>query len=82
MSKKQNKYLVFCHVGTSDSGLTLHVNVLSKSGGFVLGRIFWFTTWRCYVFTPSNQTIWNQDCLRELSTHLETMNATHKKGTA
>jgi len=45
-------------------------DVLSKHHLTLLGKIRWYSPWRQYVFEPSPDTIWNKDCLRDVSAFL------------
>jgi len=31
------------------------------------GKVKWFGRWRQYVFAPAANTVWNPDCLNEVS---------------
>jgi len=42
---------------------TVVYGVFSKRHGDKLGEIKWFGRWRQYVFFPTNETIWNLNCL-------------------
>lgn len=39
--------------------------------GMKLGEIKWFTSWRCYAFYPKADTIFEQQCLRDLGAFCE-----------
>lgn len=57
--------------------------VYSKPGA-LLGFIEWFTRWRCYTFRPTTtDTTWfEQVCLREIATFIESQTKAHKAGAA
>lgn len=61
----ESKYIEFDKVG--DTGKTEIWNVLSKSNEFILGQIKWFTKWRQYCFFPSPHTVFNPDCMSDIS---------------
>ena len=52
-------------------GKTERYNVISKTTGFVLGRIMWENGWRQYIFSPSYPTIWSKGCLKEIEDFLQ-----------
>ncbi len=67
-----NSYLRFVE-RISPSGKTLVVSVESRRHGDVLGEIKWFGRWRQYALYPSAGTIWNPDCLDEISAEIRRM---------
>jgi hypothetical protein len=64
-----SKYLEFKQVPYE--GKTKRFEVISKLHGDVLGRISWHGAWRCYVFSPAFETIWNKDCLKDIQDFLQ-----------
>jgi hypothetical protein len=62
------KWTTATYVGTSPSGKTDLWEIQSAANGEFLGMIRWYGRWRQYVFHPAKQTIWNPDCLDEVST--------------
>lgn len=65
----KTKYLEFKEVPFK--GKTKRFEVLSYSTGEILGRIQWYSHWRQYTFMPSYPTVWNKDCLNDISKFLE-----------
>lgn len=59
-------YLTF-NAYDSKSGKTKIVNVYSAQHGDKLGEIRWFGRWRQYAFFPAEGTIWNPQCLDEIT---------------
>lgn len=49
--------------------------------GLLLGRVGWFNTWRQYCFSPvpNEHTIFNKECLDNISEFLNNLNQTHKR---
>jgi hypothetical protein len=45
-----------------------------------LGVVYWFGPWRGYAFYPESQTIFEQDCLRDLAEFVESQTVQHRKG--
>lgn len=61
----ESRYLEFDRIGWT--GKTDVWNVLSKSQSSVLGQIKWFGRWRQYCFWPSPNTIFNPECMTDIS---------------
>ncbi len=59
-----SKYMEFDKVG--DTGKTEIWNILSKSSGYILGRVKWYGPWRQYCFYPSPETIFNPACMEDI----------------
>jgi len=45
--------------------------VLPRDGVGPLGYVEWYTPWRKYVFAPVPNTVFEQDCLRDLASFCE-----------
>lgn len=71
-------YLAFKNVGNSPSGKTCIWEVISTQRQDVLGEIKWFGRWHQYTFFPICDTIWNDDCLIEISAFLTKVTAEHR----
>lgn len=74
------RYITFDWAGQSASGLTqIHrvVNYTNDPRGETLGRIRWFGRWRKYAFEPAPNTIFEQDCLRDIAAFCEDLTAAH-----
>ncbi len=71
-----NKYIEFALV--HDTGKTQKWNVVNKSSGFNLGDIFWYGSWRQYIFEPSTTTIYNNGCLEVIMNFLTRINKEKK----
>lgn len=62
-----NKYLRFQRSPAAEVGKKTQVWCVYKMGsGFLLGEIKWYGPWRQYVFFPSQQTLFNADCLTSI----------------
>ncbi len=57
-------------------------DVVSAKHGDLLGIIRWWGAWRQYTFFPSNNTVFNPDCMREISRFIETQMKARKKSKA
>lgn len=64
-----NPYLEFKQVPYE--GKTKRFEVISIKHGYTLGRISWYGGWRCYIFSPAFETIWNKDCLKDIQDFLQ-----------
>lgn len=72
-----SQYLEFDKIGWT--GKTEILNVLSKSQGTVLGQIKWFGRWRQYCFYPSPNTIFNPECMNDISNVIKDLMMKRKK---
>jgi hypothetical protein len=54
--------------------------VLTCSPITELGEVRWFGRWRKYGFFPAPDTVFEQDCLREIAFFCETATRFHKAG--
>lgn len=65
------KWLEIRSNGQSTSGKTFVFGVYTKPAGEFLGVIRWYGAWRKYAFFPETQTLYEQDCLRDIAQFLE-----------
>jgi hypothetical protein len=54
--------------------------VIANDGDILLGEVQWFGRWRGYVFHPEPMTVFEQKCLREIATFVESKSKNHRKG--
>ncbi len=54
--------------------------VYSKQGHAVLGLVMWYPAWRKYAFYPNKETVFEQDCLRDIAKFIEDKTKEHKDG--
>lgn len=52
--------------------------VVSRSSGERLGRVYWYSQWRRYVFLPTAGTLWSAGCLEEVVGFVAQKMAEHK----
>ena len=59
-------------------------DVAAKDGGMILGSVFWYCPWRCYVFgwTAGCDTVYEQRCLRDIADFVEARTKEHKAARA
>ena len=60
----ESKFMEFDKAG--DTGKTEIWNILSKSSGFILGKIKWYGPWRQYCFFPSGNSVFNIGCMDDI----------------
>jgi hypothetical protein len=48
------------------------------SEGTIIGRISWYAPWRKYCFSPREDTVYEQVCLREIADFCERETKAHK----
>jgi hypothetical protein len=70
-------WISFEEEGMSPSGKTKVWRVTDIGGG-LLGTVKWYAPWRKYAFWPEYQTIYEQDCLRQISTFIDEETKMHK----
>ena len=61
----ESRFMEFDKIG--DTGKTEVWNVLSKSSGFILGKIKWYGPWRQYCFFPSANSVFNPTCMLDIN---------------
>ncbi len=71
------KYMVAKPPMESASGKT-KVWEIVNGRGTPLGLVSWYAPWRCYVFCPERDTVYNADCMQELSDFTHCVTAVHK----
>lgn len=74
----RKKYLKF-EEREPPSTKTRLVAVVSRSSGIELGTISWYSSWRQYAFHPAAGTIFNPDCMDEISERVRAMTAEHRR---
>jgi hypothetical protein len=62
----------------ADTGKTKVVAVINRGGGYRLGVIKWYGSWRQYTFHPAPNTVWNVGCLRSVESFIEGLMAEWK----
>ena len=74
-----SKWIEFKDWGDSDSGKTRIWGVVSKDTPPVkLGEIKWFSRWRKYAFFPCTDTVFEEECLRDISFFVEQVTREHR----
>lgn len=82
----QGTHIVFHNLGhmNGSRGYQRKTNIyeiLEKGGGISsrLGEIRWFGRWRKYVFSPVENTLYEETCMREISQFIEEETKAHRK---
>lgn len=73
-----SKWIEFVDWGKSDSGKTKMWGVFTKDTSIELGEVKWFTKWRKYAFFPNTETIFEEECLRDISFFVEQKTRKHR----
>ena len=53
--------------------------VVNKHDDIALGSIEWFARWRGYGFYPKPDTVYEQDCLRDIALFVEAQTKLHRE---
>lgn len=76
---RRAKYLRFECVENLPIKLKTEIwQVHSNSSNVILGMIRWYSPWRQYVFEPSDGTIFNIDCMNEISQQVASLTKQHR----
>lgn len=70
MNRWQGKWIYINFLSKSKSGKTNIYQVMADTG-YYLGDIKWKASWRKYAFFPESDTLYEQDCLRDIAKFLE-----------
>lgn len=75
------KWIEIVRTADSPSGKTMRWQVLSSASNALLGSIYWWPTWRQYVFEPNGEAriIFEEDCLRDIAHFCEQQTKAHKQ---
>jgi hypothetical protein len=63
-------WLHFEEMPKSAERKTLIFAAVTKEGQ-VIGQIRWFAAWRKYCFYPFAETVWEENCLRQIADFIE-----------
>lgn len=73
----ETEYLKFRYAGRYPK--TEYWCVLSRKDSKILGAIKWYGSWRQYIFIPEYDTLFNVQCLVEISEILKRLNEAHMR---
>lgn len=54
-------------------------DIFTKDGTSYLGAIRWYAAWRKYTFQPANDTIFENQCLRDIIAFIDKLMEDRKK---
>jgi len=75
-----SKHLTFVLYGTSDSGKTNRWEIRNLSDDSLLAIVAWYAPWRRYVVTPQPCTLFDAECLEEITDFLREQMAARRSG--
>jgi hypothetical protein len=73
------KWVCFEIGSPSPSGKTMTWAIRASADDTYLGYVTWSGPWRQYVFATTGNTIWNPDCLNEVSEFLRKATTEHRE---
>lgn len=74
----QGKWVYSKYVGQSKSGKTEIWVMVAVADDTPLGQVYWYASWRQYAFYPAEHTLWNADCLDEVSGFVRSLTVEHR----
>lgn len=75
----ESKWIKFEHYPPKQGCKTSMWIVKAKEGDVTIGLIKWYCAWRSYCFFPANDTIFEEDCLRDIANFIEVETRKHKE---
>lgn len=72
-------HIKFSEIDLRDGRVTKAWAVMTNDGAACLGRVAWYSPWRKHCFFPSNQTLFEEDCLRRISFFIVTATEERKR---
>lgn len=76
----EGKHLFFIILPQDPQRKTKVWRVLNKYDNILLGEVRWFSRWCKYAFFPSIDTIFEEDCLRDIANLCENKTKQHNVG--
>jgi uncharacterized protein YprB with RNaseH-like and TPR domain len=76
---KETQYLRFVEFEKKQK--TKVIAVMNKHHEEIIGMIKWFSRWRQYCFFPTNNTVWNINCLNDVNLVITMLTDERKKKT-
>ena len=79
VAELKTKWLEIVLTGKSASGLTEIWTVRAKNElATGLGTIRYLSPWRCYVYEPKGNTVYEKDCLRDIADFCDERTRAHR----
>lgn len=72
-----SKYMDFHKIG--DTGKTEIWDIISKSSGFILGKIKWYYAWKGYCFFPSPNCVFSKGCMTDIQKVIKNLQDDHNQ---
>ena len=64
------KWLIIEKLPRQENKKTDIFDVYSKDQNIIIGKILWWGGWRQYIFAPNENTIYERQCLKDISDFL------------
>lgn len=75
----ESKWINIKFLSDSPTAKTKIYEVTTKDDSQILGYIKWFGRWRKYAFYPESNTLYEQDCLRDIANYIDDLMEKRKK---
>ena len=72
------KWIEFTEIPNKPKTKTKIWLIQTKNCETFLGKVKWFSAWRKYAFFPCTNTVYEQDCLRDIADFTENVTKEHK----
>ena len=64
------KWLIAEEMGQAPGRKTKRWEIRNRYEGCTLGEVYWYSQWKKYVFEPQEASVYESQCLRDLSAFL------------
>lgn len=68
-----SKWIDFKEAPKPETRKTNIYNVWTTGNGFLLGRVMWYSPWRCYSFFPEPNTVFEKTCLTDIHNFIKSL---------
>ena len=79
MKKRVEKYITIKKIGATESGKTFLFHVVNVRTKEICGLIKWYGGFRKYCFYPTDDFLFDSDCLTLIAEKLSDLNTSHRK---
>lgn len=77
-SLENGKYMGIKSMPTPPDRKTKIFSVFELKTGYQLGEIKWFPRWRCYSFYPAPNTVFDEECTKQIYSWLIALKSQEK----
>lgn len=77
---EETKYLIFVDLQARPEMRTRIWAIKPKTGG-IIGQIRWFSSWRQYALFPTQNSVFERQCLRDIADFCERKTKEHREVT-